>query len=435
MKPKILLIISITFLWSITNSYGQSATTIYTPKGSSLTAYNNMPYMSNEEKDYWSWYVSYYYPNATEVSYRSATRNYNCHGYAWRVSEGGSQVWIGLAGYDPDPEDVEDIYWDDGSYVETTEANASKISYYLGNHSAIQTATQGIYISKWDYRCLMQHARDYGPAAYQMGYRKYYRLNPYVTGSSTELCETVERTFSSNMAISGSTYSWTKDNSYLDYVSGAGTTGYRVEAKNDVDGYAWLRLQITTPSGEIAYTPYHYVWVGKPLPSIVGPDEIDCYSPEWYFVDNDSRQWSDFQWSTDYNMEIISTTTGYKAEAQGLDEGYGQIFVEVTNDCGSNENRLVVYVNCSKFLLSPNPASDNVKVTVTKPESAFLSTDNKITGNYNLDIYDLNGVLYKSEIKSGKEFTFNVSNLKDGSYLVIISDGTKTTSLPLIVKH
>ncbi|MBN2769190.1 MAG: hypothetical protein JXR90_00690, partial [Spirochaetes bacterium] len=182
------------------NSYCQSATTIYTPKGSSLTAYNNMPYMSNEDKDYWSDWVSTYYPNASEVGYRSATYNYNCHGYAWHVSEGGSQVWIGLSGYDEDPEDVEDIYWTDGSYTETTEPYASKISYYADNHSAIQTSTQGIYRSKWGYTCLMQHARDYGPAAYQMGYRKYYKLWPEINGTFTALCYNSERTFGANMS-------------------------------------------------------------------------------------------------------------------------------------------------------------------------------------------------------------------------------------------
>jgi hypothetical protein len=134
-------------------------------------------------------------------------------------------------------------------------------------------------------------------------------------------------------------------------------------------------------------------------------------------------------------MDITSGTTGFKAEAQGLDEGYGQIFVEVTNDCGSNENRLVVYVNCSKFLISPNPASSIVKVTVITPESEVNLVENNIPVTYKVNIYDLNGVLYNSATKSGNEFTFNVSALRNGNYVVIINDGSKTTSMALIVKH
>ncbi len=223
MKTKIFLLL-VTFWGGNPNCFAQTATTIYTPKSTPLTAYTSMPYMSNDDKDYWAAWVAYYYPNATEVSYRSATNNYNCHGYAWHVSEGGSQVWIGLSGYDPNPFTVEDIYWNDLSYIETTEQYASKISYYTGNHSAIQTATQGIYRSKWSYKCLMEHARDYGPAEYEMGNRKYYRLNPGISGSTEALCSNQERTFTSNTTITGSSYSWTKDDTRLDYVSGSGTS-------------------------------------------------------------------------------------------------------------------------------------------------------------------------------------------------------------------
>jgi hypothetical protein len=430
MKTKILLILILSGLISEVNQMlAQSPVTIYTPKNSPLYEHTRPELLEPEDKEDISEEMEYYYQQATEIDPPSSTTTFNCHAYAWHISEGGSTCTIAYYYGDTD----ESAYWNDYSYIETTETYASKVSYLSDDHSAIQTSTQGIYRSKWGDYPIMQHAYNYGP--YDYSSRKYYRLNPYVTGSSTELCETVERTFSSNMAISGSTYSWTKDNNYLDYVSGAGTTDYRVEAKNDVDGYAWLRLQITTPSGEVAYSPYHYVWVGKPLPSIDGPDEIECYSPEWYFVDVDSRQWSDFDWSTDYNMDITSGTTGFKAEAQGLDEGYGQIFVEVTNDCGSNENRLVVYVNCSKFLISPNPASSIVKVTVITPESEVNLVENNIPVTYKVNIYDLNGVLYNSATKSGNEFTFNVSALRNGNYVVIINDGSKTTSMALIVKH
>jgi len=52
-------------------------------------------------------------------------------------------------------------------------------------------------------------------------------------------------------------------------------------------------------------------------------------------------------------MDILGTTTGHKAEAEGLEEGYGQIFCEVTNTCGSDENRLVVWINCFFFKMAP----------------------------------------------------------------------------------
>jgi len=58
------------------------------------------------------------------------------------MSEGGATpVWMGLT-INPTP-----IYWNDGSYVETTErGNGLKVSY--DNHSAITTADNDVFISK-----------------------------------------------------------------------------------------------------------------------------------------------------------------------------------------------------------------------------------------------------------------------------------------------
>ena len=70
---------------------------------------------------------------------------------------------------------------DDGSYEQTTEANAEKIFYYAGDHSAVKSTTHaGKYESKWGAMPLVRHSPEYGPADYNMQYRKYYRLTPVV---------------------------------------------------------------------------------------------------------------------------------------------------------------------------------------------------------------------------------------------------------------
>ena len=211
MRTRILLVIALLIYALIRPGQiaAQTLTTIYTPKNQSVRAYYQIPEMGYQDKLNWSIEVDSIYPQATELNPPSATTSYNCHGYAWHVSEGGSNRWIGYyAGQDDD----EDIYWtaQNPSYIETTEANASKISYYEDNHSAIQTSTQGIYISKWGEGPLMRHARGYGPEDYEMDDRKYYKLNPGINGSSSELCVNQERTFTSNTSITGSTYSWTR---------------------------------------------------------------------------------------------------------------------------------------------------------------------------------------------------------------------------------
>jgi hypothetical protein len=68
------------------------------------------------------------------------------------------------------------LYWDDGSYELTTEGYAEKIFYYSGDHSAVKSLTHsGKYESKWGSWPLVRHDPEYGPASYNMQYRRYYR--------------------------------------------------------------------------------------------------------------------------------------------------------------------------------------------------------------------------------------------------------------------
>ena len=112
------------------------------------------------------------FPNATILA--SSTAKYNCHSYAWNLSDGGTTVcWINTLTTSDSP-NVSN-YWTDGYYYETTEANAKKIHYYKSDHSAIVSATvPGMYESKWGAMPLMRHAPNYGPYM-NMDKRNYYR--------------------------------------------------------------------------------------------------------------------------------------------------------------------------------------------------------------------------------------------------------------------
>jgi len=129
---------------------------LYTPRNSQVLNTYDTQEMSESEIAYWNNYVRTNYRNATPV--QPSTREYNCHGYAWSVSEGGPQVWIG---YDP-PAGAEEVYWSDGSYDQLSEALATKVSY-SGDHSAITSGTPNYYYSKWNKYPLMYHHKDYTP--------------------------------------------------------------------------------------------------------------------------------------------------------------------------------------------------------------------------------------------------------------------------------
>jgi len=113
------------------------------------------------------------------VFLNNSTRTYNCHSYAWNISDGGTTIcWINQFTSSGQPNIAK--YWTNDYYSETTEANAIKVFYYLSDHSAIVSPTvPGMYESKWGQGALMRHAPGYGPYP-NMNYRRYYK--PYVHG-------------------------------------------------------------------------------------------------------------------------------------------------------------------------------------------------------------------------------------------------------------
>lgn len=181
-----------------------NAQTVYltTPKGSKVYAFERAEMSANDIQRYTNQARSQY-PQAEVLANASAT--YNCHSYAWNLSEGGTQVcWLNQ---DPDLH----LYWDDGSYTQTNESEMKKIFYYNGDHSAIKSATHsGMYESKWGSLPLMRHAPTYGPSDYNMSYRHYYKAsdsNIEITGSRF-VCPAATNYYSIANLPSGSTVTW-----------------------------------------------------------------------------------------------------------------------------------------------------------------------------------------------------------------------------------
>ncbi len=139
---------------------------ITTPRGSNVGDTCYPTEFSQATIDYLDSRTQQLYPNAILVS--SASNRYNCHAYAWHMSEGGGTVWIGCS-----TETAEDIYWTDGSYNEVSSSYCSKISY-SGNHSAIKSSG-GYYESKWGSWPLMKHYPTDCPDGYGSP-SKYYSI-------------------------------------------------------------------------------------------------------------------------------------------------------------------------------------------------------------------------------------------------------------------
>jgi tetratricopeptide (TPR) repeat protein len=137
---------------------------VFTPRGSLVPNTYTMPELSSSQLASLNNQVISGFPSATLLEY--ATQLYNCHAYAWHISEGGGKVWINTG--------AQFIYWEDGSYDEVSEACATKVRY-SGDHSAVTTNTPNVYISKWGAGPRMRHNKNDVPQGYSTPYKFYAR--------------------------------------------------------------------------------------------------------------------------------------------------------------------------------------------------------------------------------------------------------------------
>lgn len=135
--------------------------TVRTPYGKPVDAISGMGDLTEAEYDYMVAYINSMYPNAVILD--DATKDYNCHGYAWCMASGGPTCWINCGTSSTDVSNISK-YWTNDAFDQTnTDYGAVKIHYYNGDHSAIKSTVPGYYESKWGSWYLMRHAPNYCP--------------------------------------------------------------------------------------------------------------------------------------------------------------------------------------------------------------------------------------------------------------------------------
>ena len=163
--------------------FSETLKTIYTKNGLPVIAREHDCVGASIDEQNGIDYITEHYPNAKIISKGSC--RYNCHAYAWYISEGGEMCWINCT--ENNTENVSK-FWTDGTYKETHLDFAEKIYYPTTDHSAI-AETPVTYISKWGDLPLVRHESNYGP--YSKGVVRYFTKDfsapginepPYKTG-------------------------------------------------------------------------------------------------------------------------------------------------------------------------------------------------------------------------------------------------------------
>lgn len=404
----------------------------------------------------------------------SGTTKYNCHVFAWHGCEEGNDVWLnsltssdGPSGIAHNP-NLEKMI-SDSSYREVTDIEdynqlEVKIVYQFPyndyEHSAISTNDTAYVISKWGKNGKYKHykheceyyysSEDDSPDTTIYAEYRYFLLNPKMTGSTSILCDNVQRTFSTDITdMTGASLSWEKG-PHIDSISGgAGKSTFTVQGSENTDGESYMNFKISTLSG-FTWSDSKSFWAGKPVfTSISGPNPPyiykGCTGQPYTFWANPAR---DPDSQSSYTWMVQPGYLDWYFQYKYYDwvtivfndpSDYYQVIARATNICGPtswvttyDEIGFIEIMDCYYFSMYPNPASDYVTLTLTVPDT---DTDFEIPSDFKIQIIDNAGMTYYSAIKSGDSFTIPVNNLKNGNYLVSITFDNKIENLPLIIKH
>jgi len=435
--------------------------TIKTPKGTNVAAldylylyedYNQTEWES--EDNYWLTYGNVDSSEVTLLAHSSI--GYNCHSYAWHVSEGGDTLWIN--DLDANYNDIDNVnkYWDDDSYLETTQSNHCKVFYHpetQNDHSAVTTSQSGWFISKWANGPLVRHKYDNCPFWNSSVNLKYYKLsNPTISGSTSPLCNNVQRTFSESAFTDiDLDYDWSAP-SPLSEVSGDGTSSYTVKGTSQ-NGLGTVSLMVTTPSGAMALQ-VKTVWVGAPvISSIDGPQG----TPNNHWAYYSAQLESSLSAPTEYNWTLSPLNGNYVYEhgANGINvncdilfsnTGNYQLVVQAKNTCSAPNFgpycvRGIYVYNSYYMMISPNPTTGETTISIeSKTEELGLksaSTESVFdeTTEWDMEIYSPAQALKEKKTKlKGNSTTIQTQSWKEGVYVVRVKYKDEILTGKLVVK-
>jgi hypothetical protein len=472
---------------------------IKTPKGNDVEYYNGTLGDTASYRVYAESLINDNDWDATIVSH--ATGKYNCHSYAWHTSEGGSDCWVngwdyGTINYtNPNntptntADNINEYWTSDGGYHDIpTKQEKAKVHYgsqwvwestYFGfqwinkkDHSAIVDSNTDYFISKWGKLPRFKHKPADCP--YTASSLTYYKLdNPIITGSTSELCNNIQRTFSeTDLTDIDLDYDWNYT-SPLAEVSDDDENAYTVKGTSQ-DGMGTVSLTITTPSG-ITVSSSKNVYVGNPDPDDIdiiniGPNypgsmvlcddmpndgKVNWTKPgsileySWSIYDDGGNYWQVNQHPMEPFPDIPMKDVQF-SKPYGSVNGYVNVIVRARNTCsgwGEYSAPAMQFSTSScggmYLMLSPNPTSGEAIVSIeaippreTASKQATVNINFDETAEWELEVYDNMQRLKhkKTDIKATNEVKLNTQGWQGGVYMVRVKYKGQLLTGKLVVK-
>jgi len=447
------LIFSIILL-CVTIIVSAQTVTLYTPNGSTVEAFINAE-MTSQNITYYTNLYRNTYPQAEVLANASST--YNCHSYAWNLSEGGTTIcWLNQS---PDLHK----YWDDYSYSETTESNAEKIFYYNGDHSAVKSKTvPGMCESKWGAMPLMRHAPIYGPSLYCMSYRRYYnKIYSMITLSgSTKIYSQGTYTIT-NLPV-GATVQWSTLIPDYATITGQGTSTATFNFYRGLDGHDDEIKASVLVNGVVIKELTLSVFVGLGVSSIesleyCGYNVLIAHATE----DDNPNPNLTCTWTCNdgqfvyfpYGDDASFADKGSRVTAiQVAQSGYYTVCATLNDGTYTSPQFCSsVYINAngsySAFSLYPNPATSSVTLSLLDTDMVAKNTSQQENAlNSSSNIQTVNGLLNKYEIQlwnstglvkriitDQPQYQMSLNGVSKGFYYVVVIRNGKTYRQQLVV--
>lgn len=362
-----------------------------------------------------------------------ATSHYNCHSFAWYVTEGGGTTnrWM-KQNLDNGNSNLSK-YWTNDAYSSTSYvADHEKIFYSTGDHSAITTATTGKVRSKWGCLPLYEHSVDSCP--YDHGALIYYTLKtPSISNSTAVFCSNTQRTLSNGYVANALwSYDWNAAG-LLNQVSGDFSPNYIVSS-NSSNGYGTINLTVTSPSG-ITATTQKNIGVNMPLSEDLSynlyttggtPVSYMCPNTHYhlYLTNNSSCSLSNYTWSVP-SAWSINYTSGNMISVYTNSTPGGRVEVSATTGCSVYTVVKTDYLYsgyCGGYFaisLSPNPSNGETLLSIEPTSEDVVFDEN---AEWGVEIFDQMQVLKEQKIKmKGKEVKIQTTGWKAGIYIVRVN--------------
>ena len=304
MKKIFLTLFIIGLQYNMYGQYGEYCSTnrsdfyVQTPKGTDVKALYTSDH-SNTILQYW-WTKSNDYALYVIDCNNDNRKYYNCHGYAWYMSEGvitGKETaWIDNIMYE---QQNVSKYWTDGSYEVYDYKNKPHLAnlkvYYgeCGNwdHMAVTTDDPDIFISKMASGCLVAHRWDDSP--FRTENLTYYKKVSVISGTDV-VCYGNGSVYTLNNPPSGSyTIYWelmgNTGNFTLSNTTGTSTTVKRIGLGNGS-----VKLKATIYNTGTGNTWVFDIKEKKPCIPTIDGDDVVCYNGKQFDLINppDAIYWT-----------------------------------------------------------------------------------------------------------------------------------------------